>query len=237
MERPEAGTLLKVWERCAAQSTTLRGLGLLSAALPGAQPRGLAELSIGRRDAALLDLRARLFGTRLDCITACAHCGERIELAIPIEQIRVESLADTAAFVVQADGRDIGFRLPHSADLLAIEELGDPERAQRALVALCVSESSGYELSESAIAAIDQRMSEVDPQAEVQLEVACPVCNRVGNAVFDIVTHLWSELEAWVRTLMREIHVLAGAYGWSEAQILALSPARRRAYLDLVEAV
>ena len=35
--------------------------------------------------------------------------------------------------------------------------------------------------------------------------------------------------------LLHEVHRLASAYGWSEAQILALSPARRAQYLALVE--
>jgi hypothetical protein len=34
--------------------------------------------------------------------------------------------------------------------------------------------------------------------------------------------------------LLTEVHRLAQAYGWREAEILALSEARRHAYLELV---
>jgi hypothetical protein len=34
--------------------------------------------------------------------------------------------------------------------------------------------------------------------------------------------------------LLAEVHVLAGAYGWSEDAILALSPSRRQHYIALV---
>jgi hypothetical protein len=33
---------------------------------------------------------------------------------------------------------------------------------------------------------------------------------------------------------LREVHTLAWAYGWREADILAMSPARRQFYIELV---
>jgi len=76
-------------------------------------------------------------------------------------------------------------------------------------------------------------MSEADPQAEILLEVSCPACSYVSPAPFDIVPHLWAELDAWAKRMLREVHSLAVVYGWSEAEILRMSAARRRIYLDL----
>jgi hypothetical protein len=56
----------------------------------------------------------------------------------------------------------------------------------------------------------------------------------VSPAPFDIVSHLWTELDAWARRMLREVHALAATYGWSEAEILRMSATRRRAYLDLI---
>ena len=47
---------------------------------------------------------------------------------------------------------------------------------------------------------------------------------------------LWEEIEARALVLLREVHHLASAYGWSEAQILALTPARRASYLAMAGA-
>ena len=47
---------------------------------------------------------------------------------------------------------------------------------------------------------------------------------------------LWAELEAVARRLAMEVHTLASAYGWSESEILSLSDARRRLYLEMVSA-
>ena len=49
----------------------------------------------------------------------------------------------------------------------------------------------------------------------------------------DITAYLWSEVEDWAKRLLIEIHTLASAYGWREAELLALEPAQREAEPDL----
>jgi len=85
------------------------------------------------------------------------------------------------------------------------------------------------------VTAIAQCMAEADPQADVQLALACPQCQHAWEASFDIVSYFWSEIQAWAGRILREVHSLASAYGWREAEILALSPWRRQAYLELIE--
>ena len=50
--------------------------------------------------------------------------------------------------------------------------------------------------------------------------------------MLDPVAFLWAELDGWARRLAGEVHLLAAVYGWGEAEILAMSPPRRRLYLD-----
>ena len=40
-------------------------------------------------------------------------------------------------------------------------------------------------------------------------------------------------MHAWARRTLRDVHVLARAYGWREADVLALSPTRRQIYVEL----
>jgi hypothetical protein len=44
---------------------------------------------------------------------------------------------------------------------------------------------------------------------------------------------VWTELRAHARRLLREVDVLARAYGWTEPDVLALDERRRAAYLEL----
>jgi hypothetical protein len=83
--------------------------------------------------------------------------------------------------------------------------------------------------------ALAQAMAEADPLAEVLANVACPACGTEFVADLDVGSFVWGELHARARRLLREVHVLARAYGWTEEEVLALPEPRRAAYLSLVQ--
>ncbi len=76
-------------------------------------------------------------------------------------------------------------------------------------------------------------MAEQDPQAEILLDVACPACGHAWQTLLDIVDFVWREVSAGATRLLEEVHTLARAYHWREADILALSSRRRQAYLEM----
>jgi hypothetical protein len=53
-------------------------------------------------------------------------------------------------------------------------------------------------------------------------------------AVCDIAAYLWQELHNWAVRVLDEVNILARAYAWREDDILALSPWRRRYYIQRV---
>ena len=77
-------------------------------------------------------------------------------------------------------------------------------------------------------------MAKLDPLATVELEFLCPGCGAVCPAAFDIASFLWAEVDTAARSAVEDVHTLASAYGWSEEEVLALSPGRRRLYLEFV---
>ncbi|CAM5691309.1 Phage baseplate protein OS=Streptomyces violarus OX=67380 GN=FHS41_004943 PE=4 SV=1 [Streptomyces violarus] len=85
--------------------------------------------------------------------------------------------------------------------------------------------------------AVQRRVAEAaraaDPGGDVTLNVACPECGEGTRAELDIASFLWTELDAWARTSCSTSICSPPAYGWSEPEILALSPLRRRYYLEL----
>ncbi len=226
----DARELLRVWEAGAHASPTLRGVLLMGAALPLLPREALLGASIGHRDAWLLNLREALFGSRIECLTSCPACGEQVEIDFQTADIRTAHAEPHH----QCRIGDAHFRLPTSADLLAID--GVPDAApEQALLQRCRLDSAGdpgplaADVAEAAILA----MSQADPQAEVLLDLACPACGHCNTALFDIVAHLWCELDHWAGAMLGKVHALASRYGWSEDSILAMSGARRAAYLDL----
>ncbi|MDQ3259154.1 MAG: hypothetical protein M3R15_35700, partial [Acidobacteriota bacterium] len=84
--------------------------------------------------------------------------------------------------------------------------------------------------------AVAAQMNVADPQALVELALQCPQCRHRWLSIFDIGSFFWDEIDGWAHRLLREIHVLASHYGWRESDILALSPQRRRTYIDMIAA-
>ena len=232
--------LLRVWERGLTQTPVQRALTLLAAACPDTSPDALARLSIGQRDARLLMLREWVFGPQLVSLAVCPACGERLELTFNVADIRVSVEVEVGdALSLSVDGYEVHFRLPNSMDLV-VTAGQDVLASRRQLLERCLvtaqrdgEETSSDQLPSNVVDAIARYMAQADPQADVQLALVCPECGHEWQAAFDIVSFFWSEISVWVHRILREVHVLASAYGWREADILAMSPWRRHLYLSL----
>lgn len=248
MNTLSAKDLLSVWEEGQGRSPIQQALLLLTATCQEISVDELAGLSIGERDGLLLQLQEGLFGSQIVSLSQCPECGEMVELTFNVADIRVpthredNNSAENAALRITVGDYQIMARPVNSLDLMAMGSETDPTRLQQGLLRRCLlsiyrgkTEHSAADLPEFAIAAIAEQIAQADPQADVRFALSCPGCNHQWQAMFDIVSYLWSEVDVWARRLLREIHVLARAYGWREADILALSPRRRAYYLGLVE--
>ena len=236
-----ANDLLEVWELGQDQHPLDRALILLGAACPELDADELAGLSVGARDARLLTLRERTFGPRLAGFVECPRCSEALEFEAAVADLRAAPAHDGLSWEVEVGDLSLRFRLPDSRDLGAAAICHGPAAARRLLVRRCVLYASrgggpvaADDLPEEAVAGLARRMVEQDPQAETLLEFSCPACEHDWQALFDIVAFLWSEVSARADHLLGEVHALALAYGWREADILGMSAHRRRLYLEMV---
>jgi hypothetical protein len=244
MRSLSAPELLRAWERGLNQPLLQRALELLSLAYPQASSGSLHRLAIGKRDAELLSLRERIFGPEMICVAVCPECGLQLDLALDTTEIQAAGAAEPdTRLALSMDGYELQFRQPSSEDLAAALDPDDPAGSEARLLGLCVLSAeregepvSSDELPDEVAAAISERMASADPLADIQLAVSCPSCSHQWRATFDIVSFLWREVECLATRLLREVHALASGYGWSENDILTLSPARRQFYLDMVEA-
>jgi uncharacterized protein (UPF0212 family) len=226
MRALSASELLSVWELGSRQLPLERAFTMLAVVCPEISSESLARLTIGQRDARLLALREMTFGSEIRGVTDCPECGETIELTFNSSDfLPLNETESPAELAVKSNGSEVRFRLPIGADLLAV-------RSAEQLLERCLL-SGGDKLTENIRVAVAERMSNADPMADIHLALNCPNCEHKWAAPFDIVAFLWREITAAARRLLREVHTLASAYGWTESEILALSPARRRAYLEM----
>lgn len=237
--------ILRAWELGLERGPHERALILLETGNPELTREDLLRSSIGQRDARLLDLREQTFGPVLEAYAECPACRVRLEFSLATADIRVTSAApptDEALDLVVGDVT-ISYRLPNSADALAAAGEPDAASARQCLLDRCVLRASrdgapisAAGLPEELVAAVGGAMAERDPQAEEVLDLVCPACGERWQALFEISEFLSQEVARQARRLLREVDALARAYGWGEREILALSPGRRQAYLELVGA-
>jgi hypothetical protein len=234
-----ASQILDVWERGHAAAPAERTLILLMAAT-GDSWDDLAALPIGVRDSRLLHLRAAIFGSRMDGVATCPACDERLELMLDVGDLLAGAAHESAESMVIHDGRfQVEARLPTTNDLLAVMSQAE---ARSHLIERCVVAAShdgvaiaASLLPERVIAAVAARLAEADPLAQIELALRCPACDHRWPLLFDIGAFVWAEVDALARRTLHEVHALASAYGWREPDVLALSPWRRRAYLELAQ--
>src|SRR5262249_27126413 len=141
---------------------------------------------------------------------------------------------------LEVDGYRVAFRLPASGDLVALSRATDRAAARSMLLDRCVLEAersgertNAASLPEHVVAAVAAGVAAADPQADVERDLSCPACAHAWRSAFDVAGFFWQEIHAWAKSMLRSVHALARAYGWREADVLALSPTRRQIYLEL----
>lgn len=230
--------LLRAWERGHAHDMTNRALLLLAQACPDEEWQDLAALPIGSRDSRLLTLREWAFGSTLSSLASCPVCDSALELTFAVADVRTAPIADGDPLRLRAHEYEIDVRLPDSTDLASVTSL---EEGRHQLLSRCILHAShrgqrvaAEDLPDDVIDAVVARIGDADPQAMVATTLTCPDCGHPWQAVFDIASFLWEEVEQWARRTLRDVHALASSYGWNEDDILTLSPWRRQQYLQLV---
>ncbi|HEY2929526.1 hypothetical protein [Piscinibacter sp.] len=240
--RLDADALLALWERTLAAGAPGRDDALLQA-LPDALA---APRTLGERNARLLALHAQLFGSELALLSHCPACGSAAQFSADCEALAARPPATDAAASrhrLEAQGHAIEFRLPDSADIAAASGAPDDDAFARELLARCVlactrngARVPPHELPAPLLDALSQRMEALDPAASLSFELACPQCSTPWEARLDVGPLLWQKLQATAERVLLDVDALARAYGWTEPEVLRLSPLRRAAYLQLATA-
>jgi hypothetical protein len=226
--------LLSVWERGARLHPVDQGLLILGLAFAETPYDVLADWPLGRRNSELARVRLALSGPEINGWVACPNCSEKLEFQLDARIFASAEAAMTKEPII-VNGRR--FRLPSSRDLALAANEQNPAIAARMIAERCCLDATGAfeDWTESELEEIGESMAEADSLAETLLSLSCPQCREEWSESFEIARFLWIEIEARAKALLRDVHVLAGAYGWAENDILAMADLRRSAYLGMVQ--
>jgi hypothetical protein len=124
-----------------------------------------------------------------------------------------------------------------SGDLERLRSISDGKSLEERLVRACVVNSDPRlpaDIDADLIAGIGSKLSELDPQADIILDLTCPICSHRFQVPFFPEDFFLREFDARQSQFEGEVHWLAFNYHWSEEAILSLPMTKRKRYVELI---
>lgn len=232
------GAVTGLAELAVTGSDAASAMALVDAVLvpgPGrcAVPGSASRLAVADRDRVLVRLHLDLYGAAISSTLTCRGCGELFDLDFRLDDLAAhcEPPSSEASAEPWRVG-DLQFRPLTGDDELAV--LGDRDPA----AALFERVSSGGDTSPPDQGRIDVAgaLARLTPPVAAPIGARCPECATQQSADFDIQGFLLVRLLGERPRLWRSVHLIASAYHWSRAEILALTRTERETYADAVVA-
>ena len=194
--------------------------------------------TVSERTLALLTLLRESEGGEFVALTLrceAAGCGERFEIELPHAAVAMPAPPPAPIEVARDDGGSLTLRRPTGDDLRAWRALRPATREQALAVMLDRLRVAGQPRPGDADRAA-AALAEADQLVAFTVRCACPACGHDAERDVDLEGLVLFRLAARQRQLLRDVHALASHYGWTEGEVLAVPPARRARYLELIEA-
>lgn len=215
--------------------------GLVTALLAQCDARGDAShwwaQPVGRRTAALLRLLTLTEGRaeiRLSASCTQPACGKPFEFELPLQALPTGTAGDAPVAVRLDAQRSATLRRPTGDDLRRWRDAAPASRddAVRAMLETLLIGGDANVADEQCIA---DAVAAMDPLVAFAVSCRCPACGADTDVGVDLEALALRRLSARQRALLHEVHRFACAYGWTEAETLAVPSARRARYLELID--
>ncbi len=176
-------------------------------------------LSIGDVDRTIWSWFTSLFDGPQEAVMICSECGEEVEFTFPDSFALPDRLSGREQLNVSHKGQSYAVQFPKLEDLRG----GALKRS-----VICETAPWGDPDFE---AAAQKALLEHDPALRVELKLECAICGAVQVQPLDVAGFAWARIEQAARCVVQEVAKLARAFGWSEAELTAMTPSRRALYL------
>ncbi|MGB3243263.1 MAG: hypothetical protein WBB25_01910 [Sulfitobacter sp.] len=170
---------------------------------------------LGDRNRALLAVLSTGFGAPEELWVTCPECDQLHEVPFDVSHILNQSLARPERLGSEVPSVSSQVRLPTGADLEAA--VGDGA----VLLSICAPHATEE--------VFEAEVKTRDPCAELYFALTCVACGKAFKAALDPLALLLAELDRH-GGVTAEIDMLAQAYSWTEAELVALPAWRRRFY-------
>jgi len=199
----------------------------------------IRNLSIGDRVYLLLQVRRLTFGDTMQCILVCPSCTQVISFDMDVKKLLEPKIRPWKKDVFTIGGYTVKIRPLRGVDEESLLENDNSDKSVHTeyLVRSCIISSNPplpKKLADDFILQISEKLEELDPMADIVLDLSCPSCSNSFNASFPVEEFIFQEISTRLHQHDREIHWLAFNYHWDEEKILSLPLQRRKKYVDLI---
>ena len=184
------------------------------------------QLTVTDFEVLLLALRVQVLGEGWDLGFACPDCAARVEVSFHLADYLGHIRPRRPADVSDAPGRPgwhtcrgVAFRLPTACDQAAVSDLADPIRT---LTERCIDPPRP---PTRVRARIERVMAAMAPEVSRPLAGRCPACGATVEAPLHVTRLVVGELTRELANLHEDVHLIARAYHWREAEIFETAKA------------
>ena len=184
-------------------------------------------------DAALLAFRQRMTGDRLIAEVRCPNCAMWCDTEVSVSAYLAANKPQQVAHLdSQPDGwftsRSLRFRVPTVRAVLTAAS--SPADVASVLFRTSISADSPAFAARAA-----SILEKIAPPLAGMVRGKCPHCEQEISSWFDPGDFVLTELQQKASGVFEQVHLLAQAYGWSEATILGLPSGRRAQYAARIQ--
>ena len=197
--------------------------------------RDAGALPVGDVDAIVVELRRQALGDRVVARGDCGACGSPFDIRFSLVSFEAHQRPRRPRNVTAADqpgswslrGSSVTFRIPTADDVLGAADADDPLAMLRER---CIYGAA----SQRDVRRAEAVMARLAPTLQAEVNGQCPNCAKTAALGVDARELCLADLRFLAGSVLENVHLLAWAYNWREADILALPSTRRTRYADWV---
>lgn len=194
-------------------------------------PELVNQIVIGDKNRLLLAIRKRTLGETIDCVNYCSRCNSEFSFELQISQLLSDLKTYPETFEITIDTYELTLRSLTVGDLIEASKRDHPIDTLNKRCIIKTKPLLPQKIPEHIQGIISEALEQLDPMAEIPLDLICPECGYKFTILFDPETYFLEEFRKLIDQFYREVFLIAINTQWNKDAILSLPVYIRKNYI------